>query len=87
MTVRVTVAGRTLSDVLQVPRQAIFEQDGAPVVYTDVDGAFQAQPVTVVGSAEGSVAVEGVAEGTEVALVDPTAGDRAGRPPAPGAAR
>ena len=87
MTVRVTVAGRTLSDVLQVPRQAIFEQDGAPVVYVDMDGAFLAQPVTVVGSAEGSMAVEGVVEGAEVALVDPTAGDRAGRPPAPGAAR
>ena len=87
MTVRVTVAGRTLSDVLQAPRQAIFEQEGAPVVYVDVDGVFEARPVTVVGRGEGSVAVEGVAEGTEVALVDPTAGDRAGPPAAPGAAR
>lgn len=87
MTAQVTVAGRTLSDVLQVPRQAIFEQEGAPVVYVDVDGAFEARPVTVVGNGEGSVAIEGVAEGTEVALVDPPAGDRAGPPAAPGGAR
>ncbi len=85
MTVRVTVAGRTLSDVLQVPRQAIFEQAGAPVVYVDVDGVFEPRRVTVVGSGDGAVAIEGVAEGAAVALVDPTA-DRAGPPTAPGAA-
>ena len=86
MTVRVTVAGRTLSDVLQVPRQAIFEQAGAPVVYVDVDGVFEPRRVTVVGSGDGAVAIEGVAEGAAVALVDPTAADRAGPPAAPGAA-
>lgn len=87
MSVRVTVAGRTLSDVLQVPRQAIFEQDGSPVVYVNVDGVFEARRVTVVGSGVGTMAIEGVAEGTEVALLDPTAGGGAGQPTAPGAAQ
>lgn len=86
MTARVTVAGRTLSDVLQAPRQAIFEQAGAPVVYAAVDGVFEARPVTVVGSGGGVVAIEGVADGTEVALVDPTAAVGTGPPSAPGAA-
>ena len=87
MSVQVTVAGRTLADVLQVPRQAIFEQEGETVVHVNVDGVFEVQRVTVVGSGEGSLAIEGVAEGAEVALLDPAAGDRAGQPAAPGAAR
>ena len=75
------------SDVLQVPRHAVFEQEGAPVVYVNVDGVFEAQRVAVVGSGEGLVAIEGVAEGTEVALLDPTATDRVNQPAAPGAHR
>lgn len=86
MSVRVTVAGRTLDDVLQVPRQAIFEQAGALVVYVVADGALQARPVTVTRSGEGFVAIEGVAEGAEVALLDPAAEGRASRPTAQGAA-
>ena len=86
MSVQVNVAGRSLSDVLQVPRHAVFEQEGAPVVYVNVDGVFEAQRVAVVGSGEGLVAIEGVAEGTEVALLDPTATDRVNQP-APGAPR
>lgn len=85
MSVRVTVAGRTLSDVLQVPRQAIFEQAGALVVYVVAGGALEARPVTVTRSGEGFVAIEGVAEGAEVALLDPAAEGRANRPAAQGA--
>ena len=85
MSVRVTVAGRTLSDVLQVPRQAIFEQAGALVAYVVADGVIEARPVSVVRSGEGFVAIEGVAEGAEVALLDPAAEGRANRPTAQGA--
>ena len=87
MTVQVTVAGRTLSDVLQLPRQAIFEKEGDPVVYVSEDGVFAAQPVTVVGRSDGSVAIEGVTEGAEVALLDPTAGERGDETTPQGAAQ
>ena len=83
MSVQVSVAGRSLSDVLLLPRHAIFVTEGEPVVYVSEDGVFTAQPVTVVGRSEGSVAIEGVTEGTEVALLDPTASDRADPPSQP----
>ncbi|MCH7747867.1 MAG: HlyD family efflux transporter periplasmic adaptor subunit [Acidobacteria bacterium] len=83
MSVQVTVAGRSLSDALLLPRHAIFETEGEPVVYVSEDGVFAAQPVTVVGRSEDFVAIEGVAEGTEVALLDPTARDRADPPNQP----
>lgn len=85
MSVRAAVAGRTLSDVLQVPRQAIFEEAGALVVYVVADGVIETRPVTVIRSGEGFVAIEGVAEGAEVALLDPAAEGRANRPTAQGA--
>ena len=83
MSVQVTVAGRALSDALLLPRHAIFVTAGEPVVYVSEDGVYTAQPVTVVGRSEGVVAIEGVAEGTEVALLDPAASDRAGQPSQP----
>jgi len=83
MSVQVTVAGRSLSDALLLPRHAVFETEGEPVVYVSEDGLFAAQPVTVVGRSEDFVAIEGVAEGTEVALLDPTARDRADPPNQP----
>ena len=82
MSVQVTAAGRTLSDVLQAPRQAIFEKEGETVVHVNVDGVFEAQRVRVIGSGEGFVAIEGVAEGTEAAILDPTAGHRVDPPTA-----
>lgn len=82
-TARVVVAGRELTDVLQVPRQAVLERDGQLVVHVQVNGVFEPREITVVGGTESIVAVEGLSEGDEVALVDPR---EAERPAAGGAA-
>lgn len=72
--VTVVVHGDTVEDVLMVPRQAVFEADGKPIVYvpspTDRN-AFEARPITVLHRSETMVAVEGLEEGADIALVDP----------------
>jgi hypothetical protein len=72
-TVRIVIAGPALTNVLHLPRQAVFERDGKPVVFARESGQFVARPVTIVGRTEGRVAITGVSEGTAAALLDPTA--------------
>jgi len=73
-TVEVLIHGETMADVLRLPRQAVFERDGQTVVYVpaaDGSGRFDARPVSVLHRSEVFVAVEGLEEGTEVAVIDP----------------
>jgi multidrug efflux pump subunit AcrA (membrane-fusion protein) len=74
-TVRVLVNGGTVDKVLLVPRQALFEIDGKPTLYVRAGGAdaFSPRQVKVLHRTESQVAIEGIDEGTEVALVDPVA--------------
>ncbi len=74
-TVRVLVQGGTVDKVLLMPRQALFEVDGKPTVYvrTGSGDAFVPRQVKVLHRTESQVAVEGVEESVEVALVDPVA--------------
>ena len=71
-TAQIVVAGRQLDDVLYVPPQAIFDRDGQTTVYVGEDDGFVPRPVNVISSSTGRVAIEGIAEGEHVALVDPT---------------
>ena len=69
-------AGAPQVGVLHVPRGAVFERDGGTVVFVrggggDV-GGFTPTPVKVLGKTESSAVVEGVAEGTAIALADPS---------------
>jgi HlyD family secretion protein/macrolide-specific efflux system membrane fusion protein len=76
-TVRVVVEGPNVENVLLLPRQALFEREGKPIVYvrsTGPGGRFEAKDVKVLHRSESQVAIEGVAEGTAVALVDPSVG-------------
>jgi HlyD family secretion protein len=83
----VVISGRQLNGVLYVSRQALFEKNGKPVVYARNGGGFEPKPVTVRFRSESRAVVEGLAEGTEVSLVDPEAQARAGaRAASPGAA-
>jgi hypothetical protein len=74
-TVRVLVNGGTVDHVLLVPRQALFEIDGKPTLYVRTGGAdsFSPRQVKVLHRTESQIAIEGLDEGTEVALVDPVA--------------
>lgn len=71
MTGEVVVAGSELRDVLLVPRQALIEREGQGVVYVRVKGRFEPRQVTVTAHGDSLLAIQGLAEGTEFALVSP----------------
>lgn len=92
-TVRVIVQAATIDDVRLVPRHAVFERDGKPVVFVEGPDGFEPVEVKVLHRTETTAAIEGVDDGQLVALVDP---DRAASPgsvpppapaPAPGGGR
>jgi multidrug efflux pump subunit AcrA (membrane-fusion protein) len=61
------------SDVLSVPRQAIFEREGRPVVYVGRGRRFKPRPVELGTAGLGRVVIlSGLEEGERVALRDPT---------------
>ena len=74
-TVRLLVEGETVKNVLLLPRQALFEIDGKPIVYlrTGSGEAFSPRQIKVLHRTESQIALEGLDEGAEVALVDPVA--------------
>jgi multidrug resistance efflux pump len=88
MSAQVQIAGQQLKGVLHVPRQAVFEQDGKSVVYVKSGERMDRREVKVKFRTATRVVVEGVDEGTEVALVNPeqsgTGGKATPPPPAPG---
>ncbi len=73
---RVVIDGRTIPDALHVPRQAVFEKNGKTHVFVKIGDRFEQRPVKIAQRTESRVVVEGLPEGTEVALVDPTATTR-----------
>ncbi len=77
---RVVIEGREVPDALHVPRQCVFEKAGKTHVFVKQGDRFERQEVTVAHRTESRVAIEGLAEGTEVALVDPTAAAAAKTP-------
>ncbi len=83
-TAQITISGNSLQGVLYLPPQAVFEKDGKPIVYVKTGAAFQAQPVQVKFRTETRVVVEGLKQGTEVALVNPESqGKEPGKPGGP----
>jgi multidrug resistance efflux pump len=69
--VRLVVAGIEISNVLHVPRQALFEKRGKPVVYVRSGGGFEPREVRITHRTENRVVLQGVREGEIVALVNP----------------
>jgi HlyD family secretion protein len=79
--VRVTLDGKEMANALHVPRQAVFDKNGKNFVFVKTGDRFEQRDVKVEQRTESRVAISGLSEGTEIALVDPTA-----RTSAPGAA-
>jgi HlyD family secretion protein len=75
-TAHIVIRGETLKDVLHLPRQAVYMRDGKPVVFVRSGRTFESKPVKIKHSLESQVVVEGLTEGTEVALVDPEGSGR-----------
>jgi hypothetical protein len=88
LTGRLTITGAPQVGVLHVPRGAVFERDGGTVVFVRGGasggsvGGFTPTPVKVRARTELSAVVEGVAEGTEIALADPSRRGAASSKPA-----
>lgn len=80
-TAQVKVRARELKGILRLPRQAVFEREGKSIVYVRSGAGFEARDIKIIHRSESTVVLEGVAEGTEVALADPegTVGGRKGR--------
>jgi len=83
--VRAVLALDRKEDAISVPRNAIFDKDGKPIVYRRGHGGFKAVPVTLGAAAVGRVVIaSGLNEGDEVALRDPESGARDDAPAARG---
>ena len=90
--VAVIVPGKNVENTLLLPRQAIFEKDGKPIVYERTATGFERRDIKLLHRTESRVAIEGIAEGAEVALVNPslvpkTGSARTTMSPGPGLAK
>jgi multidrug efflux pump subunit AcrA (membrane-fusion protein) len=79
----VTLEGKDVPDAIHVPRQAVFDKNGKNHVFVKVGERFEQREIKVEQRTESRLAISGVPEGTEIALVDPTV--RAGGATAPAA--
>lgn len=73
LTAHVEIAGGRLQRILYLPRQALFSKDGKWVVFVHNGGGYEQRVIHIAGQSESRAAVEGLAEGTIVAMMDPTA--------------
>jgi HlyD family secretion protein len=83
LTAQVVIRGDKKRNVLYVPRQALFLKDGKRVVYVKKGSGFDPREVKIQSEGESRAAIEGLNEGTRVALIDPTAPRKAGNSAAP----
>jgi HlyD family secretion protein len=68
---RIAIRSKNLSDALSLPRQALFQKEGKPVVYLKRGGAWEAHMVQILFLTESRAVVAGLEERAEVALVNP----------------
>ena len=73
VSVRVTLDGKELRDAIHIPRQAVFDKNGKNHVFVKTGEHFEPRDVKVEQRTESRVVISGLPEGTEIALVDPTA--------------
>jgi HlyD family secretion protein len=72
-TVTVLLKGQRVDRVLQLPLQAVRQKNGKPAVFVQTAAGFEPKEVKVLYRTETRVGLDGIAEGTVVALVDPVA--------------
>jgi hypothetical protein len=86
LTSRIYINGEPRKNVLYVPRQALFLKDSKRIVYVRKGSNFDPREVKIQAENESRAAIEGIAAGTEIAMIDPTAPRRTSNSssPAPG---
>ena len=72
MSAQIVVITDELHGVLSLPAQALFESDGRTFVYSKGTSGFMPKDVKLMRRSEMRVVIEGVGEGQEVALSNPT---------------
>jgi multidrug efflux pump subunit AcrA (membrane-fusion protein) len=72
-TAQIVFVGNSKANVLMAPRQALFLKDGKRIVYLKNGNSYEQHEVKILSESESRVAIEGVAEGSRIAMIDPTA--------------
>ena len=85
LTAQITILGDKKSNVLYIPKQALFLKDGKQVVYLKNAAGLEQTFIKVNSQNESRASIEGVKEGDAVALIDPTAPKKTGAASAPAA--
>jgi len=87
LTAHIVIHGDPRKGVLYAPRQALFLKESKRVVYVRNGNSFDPREVKIQAENESRAAIEGIAAGTAIALIDPTAPRKAASSstPAPGA--
>jgi HlyD family secretion protein len=85
LTAQITILGDKKSNVLYIPKQALFLKDGKQVVYLKNATGLEQTFIKVNFQNESRASIEGVNEGDAVALIDPTAPKKTGAASAPAA--
>jgi HlyD family secretion protein len=73
LTAHIFINGDPRKDVLYVPRQALFLKEDKRVLFVRSGGNFEPHDVKIEAENESRAAIAGIAAGTEIALIDPTA--------------
>jgi len=73
MTAKLLIIGDPQKNVLYAPRQALFLKETKRVVYVKRGGNYDPHEVKILAENESRAAVDGIAAGTPIALIDPTA--------------
>lgn len=80
MDVQARIVLSTLQHVLWVPAEALFQQNGKPIVYARRNRVFSPQEVKVIRQGSTRVAISGIPAGTVVALSNPAGAETEAQP-------
>ncbi len=78
LTAEIVFKGPLQRAVVSIPRQALFMKDGKRIVYVRSGRSYQQHEVQIKGESETRAIIDGVPDGAEVALLDPTVPRKSG---------
>jgi len=73
LTAQFVINGDSRKNVLYVPRYAVFVKESKRVVYVHKGSSYEPREVKIVAENESRAVIDGISQGAEIALVDPTA--------------
>jgi hypothetical protein len=72
MTAQLLFLGDTRKDVFYLPRQAVFIKDGKHIVYLKSGKGYEQKEIEIKDETESRAVIEGLSDGTSIAMIDPT---------------